>query len=70
MQLYEMRMFMDEIGAINVLAATLASAAVGYLSIEFLLRYLRSQTMRIFIIYRLVAGSMIWILLLRGQIQP
>jgi undecaprenyl-diphosphatase len=70
LELYEMRSYMGEIGALNVLAATLASAVVGYLSIEFLLRYLRSQTMTIFIIYRLVAGSIIWALLLRGGIRP
>ncbi len=70
LELYEMRRFMGEIGSVNVLAATLASAIVGYVSIEFLLRYLRTQTMKLFILYRIGAGFLIWILLLRGVIQP
>ncbi len=70
LELYEMRGFMGAIGGINVLVATLASAVVGYLSIDFLLRYLRTRTMWIFIVYRVVAGSVLWILLLRGVIQP
>ncbi len=70
LELYEMRRFMGEIGSVNVIAATLVSAIVGYVSIEFLLRYLRTQTMKLFILYRIGAGVLIWILLLRGVIQP
>ena len=70
LELYEMRRFMGQIGAFNVIAASLASFIIGYLSIGFLLRYLRTQTTTIFIIYRLLAGSIIWVLLLRGVIRP
>ncbi|MEK6651038.1 MAG: undecaprenyl-diphosphatase UppP [Bacteroidota bacterium] len=70
LQLYEMRSFIDQMGALNVVVATLASGIVGYASIGFLLRYLRTRSTGIFIAYRLVAGAVIWILLLTGTIQP
>ncbi|MFQ5778547.1 MAG: undecaprenyl-diphosphate phosphatase [Terriglobia bacterium] len=37
----------------------LVSAAVGYAAIAFLLRYLRAQTLKIFIAYRLALGGII-----------
>lgn len=70
LQLYEMRTFIDQMGVLNVVVATLASGIVGYLSIEFLLRYLRTRSTMIFIAYRLAAGAIIWALLLTGTIQP
>lgn len=70
LQLYEMRAFIDQIGVENVVVATAASAVVGYASIEFLLRYLRTRTTAIFIYYRLLAGGAIWALLLLGRISP
>lgn len=70
LELSEMRHFMTDIGITNVLAATIASAVVGYASIEFLLRYLRTRTTAIFIVYRLFVGSAIWILILRGTVLP
>jgi undecaprenyl-diphosphatase len=47
---------------------TLVSGIVGYLSIWFLLRFLRTHTTGIFIAYRLVVGGAILILLLTGRI--
>jgi undecaprenyl-diphosphatase len=70
LQLYEMRSFIDQLGVANVVVATIVSALVGYASIEFLLRYLRTRTTAIFIIYRLLAGAVIWALLLSGRISP
>jgi undecaprenyl-diphosphatase len=70
LQLYEMRSFIDQVGVANVVIATIFSAVVGYASIEFLLRYLRTRTTAIFVIYRLLAGSVIWALLLSGRISP
>ncbi len=70
LQLYEMRSFIDQLGIMNVVVATIVSAVVGYASIEFLLRYLRTRTTALFIIYRLLAGATIWALLLSGKISP
>lgn len=40
----------------NLLISTLVSAVFGYLSIAFLLNYLRTHTTFVFIIYRIIAG--------------
>ncbi len=57
-------------GAINLIAATIASAIVGYLSIEFLLRYLKKNSTYLFIIYRIAIGILILVLLGYSIIQP
>ncbi|MBI3491115.1 MAG: hypothetical protein HY047_04915 [Acidobacteria bacterium] len=46
-------------GSIAASAATAASAVVGYLSIEFLLRFLRKNSTLVFIIYRILIGILI-----------
>ncbi len=48
---------------------TLASAAVGYVSIWFLLRYLKTHSTGVFIVYRLLVGGLILIGLLSGQLS-
>jgi len=50
--------------------ATLVSGVVGYLSIWFLLRYLRTHSTGIFIGYRLIVGIVILILLYTNKILP
>src|SRR4026207_1222234 len=50
--------------------ATAVSAIVGYASIWFLLRFLRTHTTGIFIGYRLILGVIILILLFSGRISP
>jgi undecaprenyl-diphosphatase len=42
--------------AINLLVATFAAGIVGYWSIGFLLRILRTRTTLVFIVYRLIVG--------------
>ena len=42
--------------AVNLIAATVAAGIVGYWSIEFLLRLLRTRTTLVFIVYRLIVG--------------
>jgi len=42
---------------------------VGYASIWFLLRYLRTHTTAVFIGYRLVVGSAMLIMLFNGRIS-
>ncbi len=55
--------------SINLITATIVSAIVGYLSIEFLLRYLRKRSVMIFVIYRIVVGILILLLIYNGVIQ-
>lgn len=56
LEMYEMRGFIGEVGVISVVAATIASGIVGYLAIDFLLKYLRTHNTYIFIVYRIVLG--------------
>lgn len=50
--------------------ATLVSGIVGYLSIWFLISYLRRNTTAVFIIYRLILGTVLLVLLWQGVISP
>jgi undecaprenyl-diphosphatase len=52
-----------------LLVGTLASAVVGYASIWFLLRYLRTHSTGVFIGYRLIVGSLILLGLLSGHLS-
>jgi undecaprenyl-diphosphatase len=57
-------------GSLSALAfGTLISGIVGYASIWFLLRYLRTHTTAVFIGYRLVVGSAMLIMLFNGRIS-
>lgn len=53
-----------------LLVATLVSAIVGYLSIWFLLAFLRKNSTAIFIIYRLILGTVLLVLLWQGVLSP
>ncbi len=58
-------------GSLTTLAVgTIISGIVGYASIWFLLRYLRTHTTGVFIGYRLIVGAAILIMLLNGRITP
>jgi undecaprenyl-diphosphatase len=56
LELYQMRHFMHDLGLLNVVVATLVSGIVGYASIAFLLKYLRTHTTYVFIFYRIALG--------------
>ena len=51
---------------VPLLVATIVSAIVGYLSIWFLLAFLRKNSTAVFIAYRIILGSVILILLWQG----
>ncbi len=53
-----------------LLVGSIVAAIVGYLAIWFLIAFLRKNSTAIFIIYRLVLGSVILILLWQGVISP
>jgi undecaprenyl-diphosphatase len=58
-------------GSLTALAVgTIISGIVGYLSIWFLIRYLRTHTTGVFIGYRLIVGAAILLLLFMGRITP
>ncbi len=56
--------------ALPLAIATLVSGLVGYASIWFLLRFLRTHSTGVFIGYRLVVGGIILALLAAGLISP
>jgi len=50
--------------------ATAASAVVGYLSIAVLLKYLKTHTTGVFIVYRLLLGGLLLWWLATGRLSP
>jgi undecaprenyl-diphosphatase len=55
---------------VPLLAGTIAAAIVGYLSIWFLIAFLRKNSTMIFIVYRLVLGTVLLVLLWQGVLSP
>ena len=55
---------------VTLAVGTLISAVVGYASIWFLLRFLRTHTTGVFIGYRLIVGAAILLMLINGRISP
>ena len=53
-----------------LLVATIVSGIVGYLSIWFLLAFLRKRSTAVFIIYRIILGVIILLLLQQGILSP
>jgi len=53
-----------------LLVATIVAGIVGYLSIWFLISYLKRNSTGIFIIYRIVLGIVLLVLLWQGIISP
>ena len=69
LEFYQSLKFIDFSGSVNLLTATAVSAIVGYISIEFLLKYLRKNSTLIFIVYRIAVGLIILLLISQGIIQ-
>ena len=55
---------------VPLLVGTIVSAVVGYLAIWFLIAFLRKNTTFIFILYRLIHGTLILVLLWQGLLDP
>ncbi|MBR9975339.1 MAG: undecaprenyl-diphosphate phosphatase [Bacteroidetes bacterium] len=69
-QLYELRnSLVGEIG-IALLIAVVVSGIIGYLSIAFLLRYLRNHSTGLFIGYRIILGIVILVMISMQHVQP
>lgn len=69
-QLYQMREALAGELGLALLVATAAAGVVGYLSIEFLLRFLRTHSTGVFIGYRIALGTVILILISLQLVQP
>jgi len=70
LEFYQSLKYINSVEMINLIVATIVSAIIGYISIEFLLRYLKKNSTLIFIVYRIIAGIIIILLLSKGIIQP
>ena len=70
LQLKEAIYILPEGSFIPLLGGTIAAALVGYLSIAFLIAFLRKNSTMIFIVYRLVLGTVLLLLLWQGVLSP
>ncbi len=55
---------------VPLLVGTIVAGVIGYFSIWFLLAFLRKNSTAIFIVYRIILGSVILVLLWQGVINP
>jgi undecaprenyl-diphosphatase len=69
-QLYKLRHALAGELGLALIIATAVAGIVGFLSIAFLLKYLRRHTLNIFVIYRVAVGALIILLLQFHIIQP
>ena len=70
LELREAWHILPENGFGPLIVATIVSAIVGYLAIWFLMAFLRKNSTKIFIIYRLILGTALLGLLWYGVINP
>ena len=66
LQFYQATKYIDKTGFVDLIIATIVSGVVGYLSIEFLLKYLKTKSMFVFIVYRIIVGVAIIVFLAAG----
>jgi undecaprenyl-diphosphatase len=59
----------DGVGWLNTIVATLVSFVVGYAAVAWLLKFIAGHTYTIFIVYRVVLGSLLMVLLAAGAIE-
>jgi undecaprenyl-diphosphatase len=70
LELVDQREHLIEVGALPVVVATVVSGVVGWGSIYWLLRYLRTHRTTVFIWYRIALGVLMIGLLSAGVLQP
>ncbi len=70
LELKESLKFIDPSMALHMIVSTIAAAIFGYLSIDFLLKYLRKNSTFLFVYYRIGLGLIIFILLFAHVITP
>ena len=70
LQLKEAINILPQDSFVPLLGGTIAAAIVGYLSIWFLIAFLRKNSTMIFIVYRIVLGTVLLVLLWQGVLSP
>jgi undecaprenyl-diphosphatase len=66
LELKEALHLLNDTSLTNLIVATLVSMVVGYVSIAFLLNYLRQHTTSVFVVYRLLLGGAVLLLAFRS----
>jgi undecaprenyl-diphosphatase len=62
--------YLNASSATTMAIATVVSGISGYLAIAFLLKYLRTHTTRLFVIYRILIGGAILLAIAMGRLAP
>ena len=70
LQLYKALEYIDTSGLVTLIVATVASAISGYLTIGFLLKFLKSNSTYVFVFYRVIAGAAIIFMVWKNIINP
>lgn len=70
LQLYEGLKTISPDMTLNVVVSTIVGAISGYWAIDFLIKFLKTNSTKLFIIYRIVLGAIILILLTNNIIKP
>jgi undecaprenyl-diphosphatase len=70
LQFYKSLEYIDTSGLVTLFIATLASAVSGYLTIGFLLKFLKSNSTFVFVVYRIVIGAAIIFIVWNNVINP
>ena len=70
LQLYEALKYIDTSGLELLIISTIFSAISGYLTIGFLLKFLKTNSTIVFVVYRILAGVAIFIIIWNGIINP
>lgn len=68
-ELFKERESLRAAGPGPLLAATAVSGIVGYLSLDFLLRFLKNRSVLPFVVYRLALAALLALLLASGRIE-
>lgn len=70
LELYKAIKILPQETFVPLIVGTVVAGIVGYLSIWFLLAFLRRNSTLVFVIYRLILGAVILVLLWQGVIDP
>ncbi len=70
LELYGALEYIDTSGLVDLAVATVAAAISGYLTIAFLLNFLKKNSTFVFVFYRVVAGGAILLLIYNNIITP
>ncbi|OGU10681.1 MAG: undecaprenyl-diphosphatase UppP [Ignavibacteria bacterium GWB2_35_12] len=69
LEFYQSLEYLNGSDLVNIIVATIAAAVSGYFSIAFLLRFLRTRSTLLFVVYRIILGASIIVMVWTNFIQ-